>query len=100
MLNSLGAAPSKALKLRTMDWAAKSGEVKLQDFFYPFGVVGSSVEGVQMTWDYFKEVLNNEASDQSNHCLECYILEVKIGKGQSIVDGCADHQLCCPVQHG
>ena len=56
MLNSLGAAPSKALKLRTMDWAAKSGEVKLQDFFYPFGVVGSSVEGVQMTWDYFKEV--------------------------------------------
>jgi hypothetical protein len=53
---SLGAADSKELKVRTLDWAVKSGDVKLQDFFYPIKAVASNVEGSQLTWDYFKEV--------------------------------------------
>lgn len=34
---SLGATSVKELKLRTLDWAVNSGQVKLQDFFYPIG---------------------------------------------------------------
>jgi hypothetical protein len=53
---SLGAATDPALKARTLDWAMKSGDVKLQDFFYPIGAVASSLEGSQQSWSYFKEV--------------------------------------------
>ena len=52
---TLGAAPGRALKLRTLDWAVKSGEVKLQDFFYPMGSVAGSLEGAEITWAYFQE---------------------------------------------
>ena len=54
-LHSLGAAGSIELKLRTLDWAVKSGDVKLQDFFYPIGAVSSSAAGCELAWKYFKE---------------------------------------------
>lgn len=58
IMNSLGAAPTKELKLRTLDWAVKSGDVKLQDFFYPIGSVShSGPAGAQIAYDYFKENL-------------------------------------------
>jgi puromycin-sensitive aminopeptidase len=57
-MNALGAAPGKELKLRTLDWAVKSGDIKLQDFFYPMGTVShSDKEGAQLAFDYFKENL-------------------------------------------
>jgi hypothetical protein len=52
----IGSTHSKALKLRTLDWAVKSGDVKLQDFFYPIGPVANSAEGAELTWNYYKEV--------------------------------------------
>lgn len=52
---TLGATPSIALKLQTLDWAVKSGEVKLQDFFYPMGSVAGSLEGAELTWKYFQD---------------------------------------------
>ena len=52
---SLGALPTAALKRRVLDWAT-SGEVKLQDFFYPIGSVSqSSAEGLDLAWAYFQE---------------------------------------------
>lgn len=54
-LTALGAAPGKELKLRTLDWAVKSGDIKLQDFFYPMGTVShSDKEGAQLALDYFR----------------------------------------------
>jgi len=53
---ALGATPSVALKLRTLDWAIKSGDIKTQDFFYPIGPVAGCAAGAQLTWDYFKQV--------------------------------------------
>lgn len=51
---ALGAAPSAALKQRTLDWAI-SGEIKLQDFFYPMvGVSGSGKLGSEMSFEFFK----------------------------------------------
>ena len=50
-LNSLGAINDVALKKRTLDWTTKSGDVKLQDFFYPYGTVSS-----RFAWNYYKEV--------------------------------------------
>uniref|UniRef100_A0A7S3P4T9 Aminopeptidase n=1 Tax=Amphora coffeiformis TaxID=265554 RepID=A0A7S3P4T9_9STRA len=55
VLNSLGCVPDKKLKLATMDWCT-SGEIKLQDFFYPMGSVGrSSREGREVSWTYYQE---------------------------------------------
>ena len=57
-LTSLGAAPGRELKLRTLDWAVKSGDIKLQDFFYPMGAVShADKEGAQLAFDYFKDNL-------------------------------------------
>jgi hypothetical protein len=53
---TLGAARSAELKARTLDWAVKSGQVKMQDTFYPIGSVAGSLEGTEMAWAYFKEV--------------------------------------------
>lgn len=53
---TLGATRDRALKLRTLDWAVKSDQVKLQDTFYPIGSVTGSVEGAQLAWKYFQEV--------------------------------------------
>lgn len=54
VLLSLGAIQDPALKTRTLDWCVKSGEVKLQDFFYCVGSVASSAEGSRIAWEYFK----------------------------------------------
>ena len=53
---TLGATKDRALKQRTLDWAVKSGQVKLQDAFYPIGSVSGSAEGTQQAWEYFQEV--------------------------------------------
>jgi hypothetical protein len=53
---TLGATRDRALKQRTLDWAVKSGQVKMQDTFYPLGSVTGSVEGANMAWLYFQEV--------------------------------------------
>jgi puromycin-sensitive aminopeptidase len=55
-MNSLGATKSLELKRRTLDWAVKSGDVKLQDFFYPIGATASA-PGRELVWNYFKENL-------------------------------------------
>lgn len=52
---SLGASRDVALKKKTLDWAVKSGEVKLQDFFYPIGSVTGNIQGAVLAWEYFKE---------------------------------------------
>jgi puromycin-sensitive aminopeptidase len=57
-LSSLGASPSTELKLKTLDWAVKSGDVKMQDFFYAIGSVASSFEGTHIAWAYFKDNLS------------------------------------------
>lgn len=75
-MHSLGAVGDEKLKLRTLDWAVKSGDVKLQDFFYPIGSVGGryvsfhssgllclsislfySASGAELAWRYFQENL-------------------------------------------
>jgi puromycin-sensitive aminopeptidase len=55
VLSSLGCTSDAKLKLSTMEWTT-SGEVKLQDFFYPMGSVGhSSAEGREISWKYFQD---------------------------------------------
>jgi len=54
-MNTLGATRDPALRKRTLDWAVKSGEVKLQDFFYPIGSVSQNIQGAEIAWDYFKQ---------------------------------------------
>ena len=54
VLGSLGHAPDLKLKNDTLQWCI-SGEIKLQDFFYPMGAVrSSSGEGRQIAWEFFK----------------------------------------------
>jgi puromycin-sensitive aminopeptidase len=51
----IGSFPCAALKARVLDWAL-SGDIKLQDFFYPIGSVSSSsAAGLELTWAYFQE---------------------------------------------
>ena len=53
--STLGSTSSSALKRNVMEWAV-SGEVKLQDCFYPMSsVANSSPEGTQVAWSFFKE---------------------------------------------
>jgi len=52
---SLGATHDMALKKETLDWAVKSGEVKLQDFFYPIGSVAHNVAGSNLAWEYYQQ---------------------------------------------
>mmetsp|Transcript_7191 Transcript_7191/g.14760 ORF Transcript_7191/g.14760 Transcript_7191/m.14760 type:complete len:905 (-) Transcript_7191:134-2848(-) len=55
VLGSLGHASDPKLKLRTMEWSI-SGDIKLQDFFYPMGSVShSSNEGRHIAWEFFKD---------------------------------------------
>jgi puromycin-sensitive aminopeptidase len=55
VLSSLGSSEDVQLKLATMEWST-SGEVKLQDFFYPMGSVGrSSREGREISWKYLQD---------------------------------------------
>ena len=75
VLATLGATNSAKLKLNTLEWAV-SGEVKLQDFFYPMGSVGhSSRNGAEISWQFFQE--NFE------------VIKGMIGKGSSsLMDAC------------
>jgi puromycin-sensitive aminopeptidase len=54
-MSSLGATKNTDLKLRTLDWAIKSGDVKLQDFFYPIGSVTGDINGGELAWKYFQD---------------------------------------------
>ena len=64
-----------AAKTKTLDWAL-SGDVKLQDFFYPMGSVsGSSKEGLALSWAFLKDNLKT--------------IKDKIGKASSaLMDAC------------
>ena len=75
VLGTLGATHDPKLKLATLEWAV-SGEVKLQDFFYPIGSVGhSSRTGAQISWQFFQ--------DNFDH------IKSMIGKGSaSLMDAC------------
>ena len=53
-MQSLGAILDKNLKIRTLDWATKSGDVKLQDFYIAFGVVANSKNSDEIAWNYYK----------------------------------------------
>ena len=54
VLGSLGHSPDPKLKERTMEWTL-SGDIKLQDFFYPMGSVShSSKVGRDIGWSFFK----------------------------------------------
>jgi hypothetical protein len=53
---TLGATNIPALKQRALDWAVKSGDVKLQDFFYPIGSVASTLVGAEQAWKYYQDV--------------------------------------------
>lgn len=55
VLGSLGHISDTKLKLNTLEWAI-SGEIKLQDFFYPMGSVrSSSREGRLIAWTFLKD---------------------------------------------
>lgn len=54
-LASIGHSPDAKLKLKTLEWAI-SGEIKLQDFFYPMGSVrSSSTEGRDIAWQFMQD---------------------------------------------
>lgn len=53
----LGAAPTMALKRRTLEWSVKGGDVKLQDYFYAIGSVAGSARGTKLAWEFFQENL-------------------------------------------
>jgi hypothetical protein len=67
-MSTLGASRTKAMKQRTLDWAVKSGQVKMQDMFYPIGSVAGNIEGQEMAWRYFQEVSASSARDWK-HCI-------------------------------
>ena len=55
VLASLGHATDPKLKKSTLEWSI-SGDIKLQDFFYPLGSVrGSSGEGRLIAWNFLQE---------------------------------------------
>lgn len=56
---SLGSTNVESLRTKTLDWAVKSGDIKLQDIFYPIGSVASNVTGSELAWAYYKEVSNS-----------------------------------------
>jgi len=54
VLGTLGMIQDAKLKEQTLEWAI-SGDVKLQDFFYPMGSVGySSKKGKEIAWSFFQ----------------------------------------------
>ncbi len=55
VLGALGYTPDPKLKNTTLEWTI-SGEIKLQDFFYPMGGVrSSSREGRHIAWIFLKK---------------------------------------------
>lgn len=74
---TLGAIADKKLKTRVLDWCVKSGDVKMQDFFYPIAGVSSSAEGVIISWNYFKdnfEYIKNKLSKASPSLMDAVIV--------------------------
>ena len=70
---SLGSTNVDALKAKTLDWAVKSGDVKLQDIFYPIGSVACSISGTELSWNYYQEVsLYSTTSLNLLHILNIY----------------------------
>ena len=55
-MNTIGSTSVNELKLKTLDWAVKSGDIKLQDIFYPIGSVSTSTAGTELSWKYYKDV--------------------------------------------
>eukprot|EP01034_Spumella_vulgaris_P022812 gene22812-28982_t len=55
VLFSLGATRDLALKRSALDWAVKSGDVKLQDIYSPFNAVASNIDGSELAWEYYQE---------------------------------------------
>jgi puromycin-sensitive aminopeptidase len=76
VLGTLGHTKIEALKKATMEWST-SGEVKLQDFFYVMGSVGSSgKEGREISWRYFQDnfqtintMIENASPSIMNACI-------------------------------
>lgn len=55
VLGTLGSSNDVKLKKQTLEWSI-SGDVKLQDFFYPMGSVGhSSRVGAEIAWQFFQD---------------------------------------------
>lgn len=51
---TIGCASDMALKKDVLEWVV-SGEIKIQDFFYPLGsVASSSKEAATFTWEFYK----------------------------------------------
>jgi puromycin-sensitive aminopeptidase len=51
---AIGSIRSVNLKEKALEWAI-SGEIKLQDFFYPvFSVSSSNLDGGKLAWDFYK----------------------------------------------
>ncbi|CAJ1393326.1 unnamed protein product [Effrenium voratum] len=51
---TIGSAASAALKKDVLQWVI-SGDIKIQDFFYPLNsVAASSKEAVEFTWEFYK----------------------------------------------
>mmetsp|Transcript_12349 Transcript_12349/g.11966 ORF Transcript_12349/g.11966 Transcript_12349/m.11966 type:complete len:881 (-) Transcript_12349:131-2773(-) len=76
-MNSLGAIGIESLKLATLDWAVKSGDIKLQDFFYPIGAVGASPAGCELAWKYLKEnfsLIQNKLAKASASLMDAVVI--------------------------
>jgi len=75
VLGTLGASKEAKMKLQTLEWTI-SGEIKLQDFFYPMGSVGhSSRAGAEISWQFFQDNFQT--------------IKDMIGKGSpSLMDAC------------
>ena len=56
VMHALGATGVQELKQRTLEWALRSEDVKLQDFFYPLlSVSSSSKQGLQASWQFYQD---------------------------------------------
>ena len=78
VMTSLGSAKSPVLKLRPLEWTS-SGTVKLQDFFYAMGSVGStSKEGREISWTFFQNIVSEQFRQDLRHDW----------KRQCVLDGC------------
>ncbi|CAE7591030.1 NPEPPS, partial [Symbiodinium sp. CCMP2456] len=51
---TIGQTAEMSLKKDVLEWVV-SGDIKIQDFFYPLGsVASSSKEAAAMTWEFYK----------------------------------------------
>lgn len=54
-LNVLGCVNDTKLKVATLEWALRSEDVKLQDFFYPIGSVTTDIAGAELAWQFLQD---------------------------------------------